>query len=298
MDQIGNFLAGLGRGGGALLPAIGGGMQTVRAAEQSATANNKTFQALIGAGVDRTVAEAAISNPQLMDALLKQKFGGGKYGKTGAIFQDQDGTFKSAQFAEDGNIKITPLPGLEPARGVVTVDDGTGTQIRSKASGREVTRVPKDIAGREAQEEIGKATGKAAANLPLVMAAADRITSGIDKVLNDPYLPSMTGPVAGRLPNLSADANRVQSYVDQIQGGTFLQAYNDLRGGGAITEKEGEKATAAYNRLANMKVEDKDYRAALNEFRSEILKLRDLAIKKAQGGAVAAPGGWSVQEVK
>jgi hypothetical protein len=37
--------------------------------------------------------------------------------------------------------------------------------------------------------------------------------------------------------------------LEQVQGGAFLKAFNDLRGGGSITQIEGEKATMALARV-------------------------------------------------
>ena len=94
----------------------------------------------------------------------------------------------------------------------------------------------------------------------------------------------------GRLPewtNTSEEAKNAQSQIDYINGNTFLQAYNDLRGAGAITEKEGEAAQAAYNRLRAQQLGTESYKKALAEFRSEVVKLRDIARDRARGGSPA-----------
>jgi hypothetical protein len=74
-----------------------------------------------------------------------------------------------------------------------------------------------------------------------------------------------------------------QARIDEVQGGTFLAAYQTLRGAGAITDKEGAKATDALNRLNKQGVSEKEYRAALKEFKEEVGKLREIARKKAAG---------------
>jgi len=146
-----------------------------------------------------------------------------------------------------------------------------------------------DVAEEQAAREQGGARGKAAANLPLVEASSDRIIRMIDDVATDPYLPNMVGPVEGRSPNVSGNAARVQSKLDMVLGGTFLQAYNDLRGAGQITENETEAATAAYNRLATTTMDDADYMQALAEFRKEIVKLTEIARQRAGQPATATP---------
>ena len=40
-----------------------------------------------------------------------------------------------------------------------------------------------------------------------------------------------------------------QSMYEQVTGGAFLQAFETLKGGGQITQIEGEKGTAAINRM-------------------------------------------------
>jgi hypothetical protein len=50
----------------------------------------------------------------------------------------------------------------------------------------------------------------------------------------------------------------------QIEGKAFLEAFNALKGGGSITEKEGEKATAAIMRM-NKASKESEYIAAARE---------------------------------
>ena len=52
--------------------------------------------------------------------------------------------------------------------------------------------------------------------------------------------------------------------IDQVKGGIFLQAFQSLKGGGAITEREGEAATKAYGRLSTDQSEE-DFNAALKD---------------------------------
>ena len=59
-------------------------------------------------------------------------------------------------------------------------------------------------------------------------------------------------------------------------GQAFLQAFQSLKGGGAITEKEGEKATAAMARLQRSQ-STKDYKDALGELRGILQSAKDRA---------------------
>ena len=225
------------------------------------------------------------------DAGYKEWFFNGKYpgtdtelyGKAGSVFQDKHGKFYTVQFGANGERKILPVDGLTPARGVAEVDTGTGTEIIDKATGEPVRSVPKDIIGQEGQKVIGEGQGKAVVNLPTVEAAASRILKSISEVFTDTGLDKITGVVGGRIPEWAQteDMARAQSRVDQITGGAFLTAYNDLRGGGAITEAEGSRATAAYARVKTQTMGSNDYRQALRDLRTEILRLYDVALVKA-----------------
>jgi len=151
--------------------------------------------------------------------------------------------------------------------------------------------------------QTGEGTGKAKVDLPGVEAVTDRIVRQIEAVENDPNLPNITGWQA-YLPTLLPGNVTTQEKAKQLTGAAFLMAFESLKGGGQITEIEGAKATAALARLENLRQDDAGYKEALAEFKREVIALRDLARRKAQGGAPAAPaggggsGGWSAQRVK
>lgn len=193
------------------------------------------------------------------------------YGKTGAVFQNPDGTFSAIQFGEKGSLKSHRLePGMAPSRPVVTIDDGTGTQIVQGATGAPVRRIEKDIAGREAAEVIGKGAGAGKVALPDYVAKAGSALRTIDQAINHPGMPSNFG-APGLVPNLpGGQAANAKTYLDQLGGQAFLQAYETLRGGGAITEAEGQKATQAIARLGKSQSWE-SARAAMTELRGIII---------------------------
>lgn len=73
----------------------------------------------------------------------------------------------------------------------------------------------------------------------------------------------------------------------QIEGRAFLEAFQALKGGGSITEKEGEKGTAAIMRM-NKASSEKEYIAAARELQDILAKGVERAKAKA-GGGVAVP---------
>jgi hypothetical protein len=79
----------------------------------------------------------------------------------------------------------------------------------------------------------------------------------------------------------------------QIEGKAFLEAFNTLRGGGAITEKEGEKGTLAIMRM-NKASSEAEYKAAARELQ-EVLRtgINTMRAKAGQpsGGNVGGGSG-------
>lgn len=202
------------------------------------------------------------------------------------------------QPGKDGSVNQLKLPeGFKPENKFDKIDLGDSWMIKDNTNGSSQI-VPKNIANENQQKAVGTAAGQAQAALPQVEGAADQMLSSIDSLATDPYLPSMVGPVAGKyLPNVSADSNRVQSKMDQIGGQAFLQAFNTLKGGGQITEVEGQKATQAIGRL-NTAQSYQDYSAALNELKQIVLTAKARARQQAgQSGPVAPAVDSSVDDL-
>jgi len=96
----------------------------------------------------------------------------------------------------------------------------------------------------------------------------------IDKLIDEngnirPEAASVVGPIQGRtVANIPMTRNQTyaQPIIDQIRGQAFLQAFESLKGGGAITEIEGQKATQAMARLSQTQYEP-DFANALKELR-------------------------------
>ena len=79
------------------------------------------------------------------------------------------------------------------------------------------------------------------------------------------------------------DAANFKTLYDQVMGAAFSEAFETLKGGGAITEKEGTKATAARNRMSLAQSEDEFVKAAL-EYRDIVAK----GVERAQAKAARA----------
>lgn len=147
----------------------------------------------------------------------------------------------------------------------------------------------------------GKAVGEAAGALPGASQVATNVAQQVEDLKSDPYLDSMLGPIDSRMPNVTQDAARVQGKIIQLKGGAFLQARQALKGGGAITDYEGQKAEAAYARL-NEAQSPEDFKAALDEFnyyvQQGLQKLEQQAGQQRIGGRTGMPSPAGVNPYK
>lgn len=96
------------------------------------------------------------------------------------------------------------------------------------------------------------------------------------------------------------DAGDFAARFDQIKGASFLEAFQALKGGGAITEKEGQKGTDAINRMSLAQSEKEFVRAAMdlqNVIRKGVANAQSRAAR-AGGAAPAAPAAPAAGGVK
>jgi hypothetical protein len=107
----------------------------------------------------------------------------------------------------------------------------------------------------------------------------------IDSVIKDPALPSITGILQGRIPPLTQAGTNLLAKVEQLQGQAFLQAFESLKGGGAITEREGLAAQNAIARLQRTQ-DAAAFTAALKELNAVL----DRGRRRALAGVQAREG--------
>ena len=189
--------------------------------------------------------------------------GANEFGLNPQVGRDKNGNPVLIQVGKDGTSVETKLP------------EGVTLDLSAKA----------EETARGAQ--IGKLTGQAMFDIPGAEATAALVTSQVDQILNDPNLSRLTGPLQGRLPNFSGGAQDFQARLDQLKGSVFLQAYTILKGGGQITEVEGQKAQNAMARLQEAQTEGA-FRQALQEFKDAVSV--GVNKMKAQSAVTTAPG--------
>jgi hypothetical protein len=192
-------------------------------------------------------------------------------------WKDRQGKLHAGQLLKGGGVKEIPRPeGEEWAPGVGYLDTGTGFTPYDKRAGIDPSTlpVPKDISGEAAARERGKIQGTSQGQLPSAEITAQQTISKIDELLADPNLANVSG-IESYLPDWALAGAKggktlgVRRRVEQLKGSAFLEAYNGLRGGGQITEVEGQKAENAMARLETAQT-DEDYVQALKDFRDAV----------------------------
>jgi hypothetical protein len=151
----------------------------------------------------------------------------------------------------------------------------------------------------------------AQAELPQTMANSQQILDLIENVKTDKGLSASVGlrdPFKGALPfglNIAGTpAADFQAKLDQLGGKQFLEAFQSLKGGGQITQIEGEKATNAIARMQTSQSE-KAFMEALSEFEGIVRGAAERAQNKVgqpqvpmQSGSTPLPTGSIEDELR
>jgi soluble lytic murein transglycosylase-like protein len=221
----------------------------------------------------------------------------GQYGLTPITGTDAEGKPLYLQPGSAGDLNVMDFPeGFTPTPGVERVETGTGTVLVNTKTGETIGFIPKDNRTPNREQAIGTAEGEmiggAVAGLPGAIAKADQAVGLIDSIAADPSLEGITGMIEGRIPPLTQGGTDLGVKIDQLKGKVFLEAFESLKGGGAITELEGRAATDAMARL-NRAQSLEEYQAALAELRSIVAlgveRMRAKAAASMQGQTAPAP---------
>ena len=217
---------------------------------------------------------------------------------------DKDGNPVVLQTRSDGSVVQSKMPeGVTVARQPIKMDAGTHFVMLDPVTRQQIGIVPKDLEGKAVAEAAGEARGKAIVDLPRVEGLAQRITKQVEDLEKDKRLPNILG-LAARLPTFLPANVATEERAKQLSGAAFLQAFESLKGAGAITEAEGEKATVALARLSNLRQDEAGYRQALSEFKAEVKRMLEMARERAKGGkplpsaggrGAPSGAGWSIE---
>lgn len=199
-----------------------------------------------------------VTGPDLFMSTARKHMDG-KYGKTGAIFEDRSGKTYSVQFAEDGTRKIEPFDeGMKPARGVFEVGD----ELVNKSDGSTRRNISENIQAAEFAKGKGQNDADFIAKYPKVQGSYKSFEQKTGNLIG--YTDQQGKPVQGVIdraiasvgPNttgwqavlrsLPASAARnLENDIKTIQANIAFGELQDMRansptGGalGAVTERE------------------------------------------------------------
>jgi hypothetical protein len=204
--------------------------------------------------------------------------------------KDAAGNDVLGQLGSDGKFQQVELPegfDADPG-GIKVVNQGTQSGIIDR-SGSMIGALPTDVAGTQAQQELGTAQGTAAVMLPAQAEALQRIETAGSEIINDPNLAGVLGPLQGRLPRMTQTSADTQAKLDRFLGQTFPMAMQSLRGLGPASEREGIAAQAAIANLDQLQSPEA-VKAAINEAVQHIRRGYEISQQKAGDLAPEMPG--------
>jgi hypothetical protein len=212
--------------------------------------------------------------------------GGAEYGLMPFYTTDDKGVTHAYQLSKGGGFVEVPIPeGQKVAPNTQYLNTDTGYMPMDRRTGAPVgPEVARDVAGAKEQAVLGESTGQAAFALPDTLAKADNALGLIESVKTDPARQLGTGMSSfmGKVPGTAA--YDFAQKVNQLKGQAFLDAFASLKGGGAISEIEGQKATQAIGRLDAAQTEE-GFLQALSELETIIKNGKERSIKKAKQSA-------------
>lgn len=137
-------------------------------------------------------------------------------------------------------------------------------------------------------KEMGKTLGgdraQAQIDLPKAEVAAGETERLIDELITHPGMKDVIGfpdnPLVAKGLVPGTEAASFRSRLNQITGRTFMEIFPTLKGGGQITEIEGEKGQRSINRM-NTATTEKEFVAAANDLKAEIKRLKKIVRQRA-----------------
>jgi hypothetical protein len=150
--------------------------------------------------------------------------------------------------------------------------DGFGNIINKIDKTLSPENQPPNIIEQEQAKVTGKAYGELKLQFPTIQAEMKDKIQLIDDMLADPKLGSYLGKKALLTPDILVAGSRQGDFrkkLEQLKGKEFLTQFDKLKGGGVISDKEGEQALKAGTTIS----------LALSEegLREELLRLRNIA---------------------
>ena len=142
------------------------------------------------------------------------------------------------------------------------------------------------------QSEAAKTDVESQEKARNIISQADSIDTILKQLETHPGLTDITGAKGGGAilsyvgkeePIQGTNAAGAKALLDQVKGQQFLQAFEGLKGGGQISEKEGEAATKALSAI-NTTTSEKDLVKNIKTLREIMSKAKTRAVNRAGQG--------------
>jgi len=245
------------------------------------------------------------------DGSWKPVYTGSSPAETARAFQGfiDDATGEQMLVMSDGTVRGTGRNAYVPPQ--ITSIGGVPVGVDKRTY--ETTQIApiEDAAGNAAAMASAKvqggAQGQVAFDLPVIEQRAQTAMSSIAD-LKGRNIGQRFG-LQGKLYAIpGTDGADVQALVNQVTSQAFLNAFEQLKGGGAITEREGQAATAAITRLQNQNITVGEALQAMNEldgyYRKGLQVARERSVKapvlpqrpvQGQASAASQPSARAIQ---
>jgi hypothetical protein len=198
-----------------------------------------------------------------MDTLMEPVDTGGEatYGTApnwtrNGTWEDGSTRWSMVRLNDAGEHEVVDLPkGMEPLIGVQNDPELIRQREIAKAEGA----------------AIGEKSGEAVASFPEIEQRAQASVTTIDQLLADKDGMRRAVGFLSQFPTIpGGKAADYEARLNQLYGQNFLKAYQELKGGGQITEIEGQKAEQAIAALAKSQ--------SVEEHMRELQRLREVII--------------------
>jgi len=206
---------------------------------------------------------------------------GGKTPTGFSLKSDGDGNFEFVQG------EITAERTSKPVKGYIDIKREDGTTISEYVPGS-TAAIEVETQKIEFSEDVSRANFL----LKTVEAIIGRPEgNGQTGLPQNPYLESVVGSLEGKVPmSMILNQGKIDVLVDIdfLKDNAFMEAFQSLKGGGQITEKEGKAATAALAKLTRLQSSPK-FIESLTEFANIIRRGREKA--KTLTSKLPSPAG-------
>ena len=220
---------------------------------------------------------------------VDQSSGGGSPYFTSIPYTDAQGNPGILSF-DNRRGTVSPLS----LNGAAVIKSGDSVPLQSNLAGGKAGAAAdaKTTATAQAQARLDLPGAEAKTQYAINLLEGLKTHPGMSAVVG---MPGITNWIPG------TDAAGFKAGLNQLKGQTFLEAYQMLKGGGQITEIEGQKAEQALARMDTAQSE-KDFKQALSDYqdvlRAGLTRLKSRAGMQGAGGANPGGAGGSAPGVK